>query len=104
MWLAEKLNEKENKVFGVKNVQLGGVKPVLEDKGKVNCVFPYGLCYALQSKENAVCAENFVIGVIKTPENIPLIENGEVCLYSKGGYIHIKNNGDVIINGKKLNI
>jgi len=27
-----------------------------------------------------------------------------VCLYSKGGYILLKNNGEVIINGKTLGL
>ena len=104
MWLSDKLKSEEKKSITSHKILQSGNKPVVNLKGKVNAVLPSGV-YSLPSKDTeVVCMEENILGTVNLPENIPLLEAGEVCLYSKGGYILLKNNGEVIINGKTLGL
>ena len=102
MWLSEKLKEEGKKLLTKHTVTVGGEKPVVGDKGKLDSLMPYGLFSALPSGKKVFALEEKVIGNVDVPENIPKFESGEVCLYGKGGYILIKNSGEIIINGKSL--
>lgn len=102
MWLSEKLKEDGKKLLVKHTVAVGGEKAVVDDKGKLNSLLPYGLYSALPSGKKVFTLEEKVIGTEEVPENIPRLESGEVCLYGMGGYILIKNSGEIIVNGKEL--
>lgn len=105
MWLTDKLKETEEGIISLDKTAAGGIKPVLCGEGTVSQLLPYGLYAALPANQQVYCIGGMVAGAVSTQaENLPEIENGEVCLYGKGGYILIKNNGDVVINGKVLSI
>ena len=104
MWLSDKLKSEEKKNITPHKILQSGNKPVVNLKGKVNTIFPFGI-YSVSPKDtNVVCQEENILGTVNLPKNIPSLEAGEVCLYSDGGYILLKNNGEVIINGKKLQL
>ena len=106
MWISEKLKEEKlNKTISVAKVISGGEDlTVMSDKEIRQPVVAkqYGIYSLVPAGANVIMCEDAVIGVGDKPQ-LDLLE-GEACIYSKGGYILLKNNGDVIINGKKLAI
>ena len=106
MWISEKLKEEKlNKTISVAKVISGGEDlTVMSDKEIRQPVVAkqYGIYSLVPAGANVIMCEDAVIGVGDKPQ-LDLLE-GEACIYSKGGYILLKNNGDVIINGKKLTI
>lgn len=104
MWISQKLQKSEDNeklvtgkvISGGDNLMISGENPAVSPQ----VVLPYGLYSVIPQGKTAVLAGSRVIGI--TGGGPAVAEVGEVCLYSKGGYILIKNNGDVIINGKKL--
>lgn len=104
MWIAEKLgNELKSKIVSFGKIFSGEKKVLAESEIKnPRIIRPYGVYGKFQGDENVAVVENSVLGTVFEP---PVsIESGELCLYSKGGSIVIKNNGDVLINGKKLEV
>ena len=104
MWLTDKLKSEEKRSVTSHKILQSGNKPVVSLKGKVNSVLPFGVYSKPPAGTDVVCTEDVLLGAVNLPENIPDLEAGEVCLYSKGGYILLRNNGEVIINGTKLQI
>ena len=106
MWISEKLKEEKlNKTVSVAKAISGGEElTVMSDKEIRQPVVAkqYGFYSLIPDGANVIMCEDAVIGVGDKPQ-LNLLE-GEACIYSKGGYILLKNNGDVIINGKKLTI
>ena len=106
MWLSQKLikEEIENSKLKKEKLIAKGEKPVVSEKGKLEVINPYGVYSLIPVGETVLCDDEYVLGVNSKPSNLPLIEAGEICLYSKGGYILIKNSGEIIVNGKTLNL
>lgn len=103
MWLAKKLKEQTaGEAARVGTVAVGGADPRVvagQEYLAAQGVFPYGLRAALPRNARAVVWNGLCLGVTD-PAGEPL-EEGEVCLYSKGGAsIVLKNTGEVIINGR----
>ena len=103
MWLAKKLKEQSAAdVARTGTVAVGGTDPRVvagQEYLAARGVFPYGLRAALPQNSRAVVWNGLCLGVTD-PEGVPL-EEGEMCLYSKGGAsIVLKNTGEVVINGQ----
>ena len=103
MWLARKLKEQPAAAdLQSGMVAVGGADPrvvagqeYLSAKG----VFPYGFYAVLPPHARAVVWDGWCLGVSGPAGDA--LEEGEVCLYSKGGAsIVLKNNGEVVINGR----
>lgn len=103
MWLAKKLKEQPAAAaLQSGTVAAGGADPrvvagqeYLTAKG----VFPYGIYAVLPPNARAVVWDGWCLGVSGPADEA--LEEGEVCLYSKGGAsIVLKNTGEVIINGQ----
>lgn len=106
MWISQRLQKSEDNerlvtgrvVSAGEKLMISGENPAVSPQ----VVLPYGLYSVIPQGKTAVLAGSRVIGI--TGDAPAGAEPGEACLYSKGGYILLKNNGDVIINGKKLEL
>ncbi len=106
MWISEKLKEEKTDriVFVAKAVNGGENLTVLSDKEirQPRVAGQYGFYSSIPTGSNVIMCEDLVLGVGDRPDLD--VAEGEACIYSKGGYILLKNNGDVIVNGRKLEV
>ncbi len=107
MWISKRLAEagKRKPAADVSRVRSPGeTKPESERAGMVYCG-PWGIVYAPPTYARAVTVDTpggaaCVGTVLESGEGLSA-EPGELLLFSKGGArIHLKNNGQVEINGQ----
>ncbi len=102
MWLTQKFNKQKSsdKKTGVV-INDGDSYSVLAQNAiyQPQTPTPYGMSSKLPIGTAVFVKEETVLGSFEKP---PIeLENGEVCIYSAGGaLIHLKNNGEVLINGQ----
>lgn len=110
MWISKQLAAES----GETDLQTG--KSTLNSNGKVEVVSssvnrnvdmyaPYGYCFSLPAGNHILLAkgdgEQIGIGVSVDSSNL---KTGEIKITSSsGGYIHLKENGSVVINGLTIN-
>ncbi len=102
MWLTEKFKKQENNVVKTGVVINDGENfSVLAQNSMYQppAPTPFGMSSKLPIGTAVYVKEEAVLGSFEQP---PIeLENGEICLYSSGGaLIHLKNNGEVLINGQ----
>lgn len=109
MWLNKRL-KKENTDMSVHSASvLGASENGLHINGRSQStntaqLMPFGVFSVPPNGQNAVVADiasrKLCLGVEGSPPEGVSLEAGEVLLYSLGGaYIHLKNNGTVVIKG-----
>ncbi len=103
MWLTQKLSELKTEAATSTGFVLSQNEhyTVVADENfkQPKTATPYGL-YSKPPTGTPVFLQNGA--VIGSLEQSPIsIEAGEICLYSaSGAFIHLKNNGDVVINNQ----
>lgn len=110
MWISEKLREKTT-ADEISRGTIISTEPNLSVSGENSLgepivIQPYGLCSSLPVGTSVAVYQGAVLGVVgngSAPVEVE-VEEGEICLYSKGGYILIKNSGEIIINGETLEV
>lgn len=110
MWISERMAKSQQ----TQQMQTG--TSTLNDKGKVEAVStgaernikmfaPYGYCFSLPKGMEIMLAngdgQQSAVGVLMEVNDI---ESGEIKITSlSGAYIHLKNDGSVVINGLEIN-
>lgn len=112
MWLTEFLNGGRKRTVAAKgSVTSSSLKNLEVDSSSqhrnVRVVAPYGVASIPPVDEDALVVPfeggEACVGVITNPSE--KIEYGELMLYSKGGAsIILKNDGSVLINGKRVEL
>lgn len=104
MWLTKKIRGRvpqQRPQTGV--VLTGGAETRVLAEQEYICtagVFPYGVYALIPRDARAVVLDGLCLGVTDSVEGL---EEGEVCLYSRGGAsIVLKNSGEVLINGQSF--
>lgn len=104
MWISRRIARSEaEEGLQEGKITSSGSAPTIQsvrEARAVDTIFPYGYTAHMPKGEKAVMAGEFCIGVSSAESE--LLE-GEIMLRSQGGAsIHLKNNGDVIINGQRF--
>jgi hypothetical protein len=101
MWISEKLREQsQGSQLFFTHVVTSGEQPSLGGLGSARVLHPYGVFFRLPAGESVGCLEDLVLGTSAVP---PVeLEEGEVCLYTQGGYLLLTQDGRLIHNGNEL--
>ncbi|MGN1329014.1 MAG: hypothetical protein ACI4V4_04865 [Eubacterium sp.] len=110
MWISKQLSEK------AESSAIENGRVTLNDKGEVEAVStgvqrsvkvysPYGYAFSLPSGSEILMARSAGEQIsFATQMNAESINEGEIKITcASGGYIYLKNDGSVIINGLKIN-
>ena len=110
MWISRQLSKNEDEMVS----QTG--KSTLNNNGNVEVVgsgvsrgvelySPYGYSYSLPAGENVLLTKtNGTLSGVGVGMSGSDLKNGEIRISAlSGAYIHFTQNGDVIINGLKIN-
>ena len=105
MWISKQLVEarKKQPAAGVSHVRSGEAAET--GGGGFSYCGPWGVAYSPPSYARAVTVETAsgtaCVGTVTEAPEGARVEPGELLLFSRGGaYIHLKNNGQVEINGQ----
>ena len=101
MWISERLKESPGDAnLEYAHVVTPGEAPTASGAGPVQVLHPYGVYSVIPAGEPVGRMGGAVLGVPSLP---PVrVKEGEVCLYTQGGYLLLTREGKVVVNGKEL--